>query len=53
MNQITKLTPKEILYGKTEPKTPFETNETYEDYLRSHRENLRTVHEIIKTRIEN
>jgi len=47
------LPPKEILYGKTELESPFETNRVYDDYLNSHRENLRTIHEIIKTRIED
>ena len=41
INQIPKFAPKEILYGKTEHKSPFETNKLYEDYLNSHRENLK------------
>jgi len=34
INQITKFAPKEILYGKTEFKSSFETNKIYEDYLK-------------------
>ena len=52
-NQITKFTPKEILYGKMESKKPFGTNKTYEEHLNEHRKNLQLIRELTKTRIEN
>jgi len=50
---VTKFTSKEILSGKTNTKSPFEVNKCDEDYLNKYRDNLKIIHDIVKTRIEN
>ena len=52
INQITKFTPKEILYGKVENKSPFEEHKMREDYLNQYKENLKFIHDLTKSRIE-
>ena len=53
INQITNCTPKEILFGKIKNNLPFEVNDSNDDYLNQHKNNLRIIHEIIKGKIEN
>ena len=55
INQTTKFTPKEILFGKVENKSPFEGHKMREDYLNQHKENLKLIHDLTKrkTKKEN
>lgn len=53
INQITKLTPNEILYGKTKNISPFAMKEVNEDYVNDYKNQLKILHENVKTKILN
>ena len=53
INQVTKFIPKKVLYGKTDTSSSFEVNKCYEDCLNQHKDNLKIIPDVIKTRIEN
>ena len=51
INSVTKLTPKEILFGRTKIQSPFKTQITNEDYLNNHQIELNIINDLVKTRI--
>ena len=52
MNSVTKLTPKEILFGRTKIQSPFETKVINEDYLNKHKTELNIINEVVNNRIQ-
>lgn len=53
MNQITKSTPLEIIFGKDTPKNPFDTNSVHEDYLTEYKDKLKIIHKIVKENLQS
>jgi len=52
INSVTKLTPKEVLFGRTKIRSPFKSQIINEDYLNNHQIELGIINDLVKLRIE-